>query len=459
METIQIATGVSRNFYDPLSVMLTSLLENNQAHHLNFHVLHSDFTNEDIEKFNLLFTKYNNLSLNFVELDESKLAGLPLLQHFKISTYFRILAPSVLSAYDKVLYLDADIIVDGDILELWQTDVTDYTLAAVREESIVALDKRLKMPADYKYFNAGVVVLNAKKIRDESKFDPVVAYLKENINEILYLDQDALNAVLYDEWLEIDEKWNYHNTFILKKKNNAEHIFLDRPIIIHYTGPVKPWDAESAHIFKERYWHYQRILTGNVQESKAGLNLQSAAARKVIKKVYHLVLSNKYSRKLIFKLNTVLKEHPYTTKHYFKLKERLAPAPQIMSSFQAKHAQIELPFLESSLDFTFFNIREFANYIQLDGYVFKKDFSNRNTKNYLLLRKTTDFNQKYIFKLNSLDHVWINDIYDDGNDYSKSGFFNFIGKRDLDKGKYEIGLIVQNNDDIHYKMTNITVIV
>ncbi|EPM3195219.1 hypothetical protein ACTLIY_004250, partial [Cronobacter turicensis] len=83
----------------------------------------------------------------------------------------------------------------------------------------------------------------------------------------------------------------------------------------------------------------------------------------------------------------------------------------------------------------------------------------RNTKNYLLLRKTTDFNQKYIFKLNSLDHVWINDIYDDGNDYSKSGFFNFIGKKDLDKGKYEIGLIVQNNDDIHYKMTNITVIV
>lgn len=459
METIQIATGVSRNFFDPLSVMLTSLLENNQQHMINFHVLHSDFTQEDIDKFDLLFTKYKNVDLKFIELDESKLVGLPLLQHFKISTYFRILAPSVLNEYDKILYLDADIIVDGDILELWQTDVSDYTLAAVREESIVALDKRLKMPADYKYFNAGVVVLNAKKIRDQNKFEPVIAYLKENINEILYLDQDALNAVLYDEWLEIDEKWNYHNTFILKKRNNAEHIFLDNPIIIHYTGPVKPWDAESAHIFKGRYWHYQRVLTGNVQESKVGINLKSAFARKVIKKIYHYILSHHYSRRVVFKLNTLFKENELTSEYYFKLKERLAPAPQIMSSFQAKQAELELPFLESSLDFTFFNIREFANYIQLDGYVFKKDFSNRSTKNYLMLRKVSDFSKSYIFKLNSLDHVWINDIYDDGNDYSKSGFFNFIGKKGIDKGKYEIGLIVQNSDDIHYKMTNITVIV
>ncbi|EFH8607803.1 hypothetical protein GL623_23430, partial [Escherichia coli] len=168
METIQIATGVSRNFFDPLSVMLTSLLENNQSHKINFHVLHSDFTDDDEEKFSLLFTKYENLGLKFIKLDESKLEGLPLLQHFKISTYFRILAPAVLSEYDKLLYLDADIIVDNDILELWQTDVTNYTLAAVREESIVALDKRLRMPANYKYFNAGVVVLNSKKIREEN---------------------------------------------------------------------------------------------------------------------------------------------------------------------------------------------------------------------------------------------------------------------------------------------------
>ncbi|EFG4416218.1 glycosyltransferase family 8 protein [Escherichia coli] len=459
METIQIATGVSRNFFDPLSVMLTSLLENNQSHKINFHVLHSDFTDDDEEKFSLLFTKYENLGLKFIKLDESKLEGLPLLQHFKISTYFRILAPAVLSEYDKLLYLDADIIVDNDILELWQTDVTNYTLAAVREESIVALDKRLRIPANYKYFNAGVVVLNSKKIREENKFGPVIDYLKENINEILYLDQDALNAILYDEWLEIDEKWNYHNTFILKKNNNKEHILLDKPVIIHYTGPVKPWDAESSHIFKSRYWHYKKILTGSVDEIKAGFNIHSTLAKRIIKYAYRVILSNYYLRKLILKTNTSLKQSEHFAKYYFKFKERFAPAPQIMSSFEAKLVQVDVPLLESTMDYGFFSIREFLNYIQISGYVFKKEFSDRNTNKYFVLRNSVDPNLLYCFKLNSHDHVWINDIYNDGNDYSKSGFFNFIGKRELKSGRYEVGLIVQNSKGVHYKMTDTTVII
>lgn len=456
---MQIATGVSRNFFDPLSVMLTSLLENNKKHSICFNVLHSDFSDEDIDKFKLQFNNYEKLKLNFIHLDESKLVGLPLLQHFKISTYFRILAPSVLVDTDKILYLDADIIINNDISELWNTDISGYTLAAVREESIVALDKRLKMPAEYKYFNAGVVLLNAEKIRKYNKFEPVLEYLKENKNEILYLDQDALNAVLYDEWLEIDEKWNYHNTFILKKNNNREHVLLDNPAIIHYTGPVKPWDAQCAHIYKERYWHYQKILTGNVEDLKRGINFNSAFARKIIKKIYNIALSNKTIKKFILHLNVYFKNNPRTSDFYFKLKEKVAPAPQIMSSFKCRLCDVDVPFLESSLDYAFFNVREFLNYIQISGYVFKKDFSDRNTENFILLRHISDPKVQYVFKLNNHDHVWLNNIYSDGRDYSKSGFFNFIDKKELTNGKYEIGLLVQNNAGIHYKMTNIVVII
>lgn len=459
MDTIHIATGVSRNFFEPLSVMLTSLLENNKKHSIFFNILHSDFNDEDIDKFRILFNNYDNLDLKFILLNESKLEGLPLLQHFKISTYFRILAPSILVESAKILYLDADIIIDKDISELWNIDITDYTLAAVREESIVALDKRLKMPSNYKYFNAGVVLLNAEKIRKFNKFDPVIDYLKANKNEILYLDQDALNAVLYDEWLEIDEKWNYHNTFILKKNNNRVHVLLDNPAIIHYTGPVKPWNAECAHIYKNRYWHYHQVLTGNIDDIKKGINLNNTFFRKVIKKIYVYVLSKRIFKNIIQRLNAYLKNNSYFSDIYFKLKERVAPAPQIMASFKCKLSSVEVPLLESNLDYTFFGIREFLNYIQISGYVFKKDFTDRNTEKFVLLRNVSDSSLEFVFELNNHDHVWINDIYSDGNDYSKSGFFNFIDKKELTRGKYEIGLLVQNNAGIHYKMTNTIVVI
>ena len=58
---------------------------------------------------------------------------------------------------------------------------------------------------------------------------------------------------MYDEWLEIDEKWNYHNTFILKREGKLKNVLLDNPVIIHYTGPLKPWHKESKHILKSKY--------------------------------------------------------------------------------------------------------------------------------------------------------------------------------------------------------------
>ncbi|WP_459175815.1 glycosyltransferase family 8 protein [Ewingella americana] len=457
METLHIATGVSRNFYEPLSVMLTSLAETNSNSSIKFNVLHSDFNNDDIKSFKSQFTTYANLEIIFHLLDEESVKDLPLLQHFKISTYFRIIAPNVLNDIDKLLYLDADIIVDGDITPLWGIDLKDYVLAAVREESVVALDKRLKMPDDYKYFNAGVILLNCKKIREEEKFVAVIDYLKENRDEILYLDQDALNAVLYDQWFEVDEKWNYHNTFILKNKGIKENVFLDNPTIIHYTGPLKPWHAESDHILKERYSFYENKLNGTKSAANKGVNYGRVLLRNIAKKFYYFSRKNKYLNKLLDLANDYAKNNRHLSKYYFKAKDRLAPSPQVMSSFQAKEAKIHLPFLESNIDISFYNIREFSSFIQIDGYCFKQNFSTRKTKKYLLFRDVNNTSQVYSFVLNDLDQPWLNDIYHDEFDYSKSGFFNFINKSLMEKGRYEIGCALACVNTVHYKMLGVQV--
>ena len=253
MEAIQVVTGVSRNFLEPLIVMGTSLAEKNRNNKIIFNIFHEDFIDEDIKEVKEKLKKYSEMELKFFHISEDMVKGLPLIQYFRLATYFKVLSPMILKDLDKLLYLDTDMIIDGDIKELWQIGIENYVLAAVREEAVGDMDKRLNIPTNYKYFNAGTVLLNLKKIRKEKIFEKVLDYLKEHTNEMLYLEQDALNALLYEKWLEIDEKWNYHNTFVLKRFEKLENVLLDEPIIIHYTGPLKPWHSESNHILKYLY--------------------------------------------------------------------------------------------------------------------------------------------------------------------------------------------------------------
>ena len=457
LKEIQIATGVSRNFLDPLLVMITSLAENNKSENIIFNIFHEDFLNDDINKVKIKISKYDNIKLKFFEILEDMVRDLPLTQHFRIATYFRILSPVLLPKEDKLIYLDTDIIIDGSIRELWEVDITDYTLAAVREEAVLALDKRLKMPSDYKYFNAGIVLLNLKRIREEDKFEKVFLYLKNNAHELLYLDQDALNAVLYDEWLEIDEKWNYHNTFILKREGKLKNVLLDNPVIIHYTGPLKPWHKESKHILKSKYEKYKFILDDF--ENKNKINKVTIFSEKIKLKiikfkifVYGKIKSNKlclFAYKKFFKFKKF-------KNIIVKLKSKHAPPIQVMKSFEAKVSNIKFSSIESDLEILISKFREFDIFIHIEGYVFKRNFSDRFTKKYVILETK---NKKYVFILNNVDILELNEIYFDEIDYSKSGFFNFINKKNLESGNYIVGFAIEKNGIIHFKRTKMELFV
>ena len=151
MNKIQVATGVSRNFLEPLIVMGTSLAVNNKNNKIVFNIFHEDFTNEDIEKVREKLERYQGLELKFFFVTKKMVEGLPLAQHFRLATYFRVLSPMILEDLDKLLYLDTDMIIDGDIRELWEIDIDNFILAAVREEAVGELEKRLNLPVNYKY--------------------------------------------------------------------------------------------------------------------------------------------------------------------------------------------------------------------------------------------------------------------------------------------------------------------
>ena len=111
----------------------------------------------------------------------------------------------------KVLSLDPDTIIDGDISELWNLDIKDYYFAAGREPH-----------HETDYYNAGVVVYNLKKMKE------IVDDVITELNGAVYTfeEQDVLNEMCRGHILEFDPKFNCHPWSIPS----------DEKLIVHYAG-------------------------------------------------------------------------------------------------------------------------------------------------------------------------------------------------------------------------------
>ena len=125
---------------------------------------------------------------------------------FTIATFYRILAPFILSEeIGKVIYLDSDIVVTLDINELWQIDIGDHPLGTVWSYQI-SLNGLVK---DRDYFNAGVLVMNLKVLRDrEQLIKDGMKFFAENLRYEKWLDQDLLNYCFASQAMKLPLKFN-----------------------------------------------------------------------------------------------------------------------------------------------------------------------------------------------------------------------------------------------------------
>ncbi len=198
--------------------------------------------------------------------------------HISVETYYRFLIQDTLPDYDKVLYLDADLIVKGDVSELFAVDLGDNMLAAVRDVDYLgnlnltdtgrfAYSKSvLGMDDPYDYFQAGVLVLNTKVLREEI---PVATWIEHAQNNCyIYNDQDILNAQCEGRVVYLDPSWNVMHDGCGRIDKVCRHAPI--PVyeayasarthekIIHYAGPEKPWNIPDCDRIAD-YWEYARM--------------------------------------------------------------------------------------------------------------------------------------------------------------------------------------------------------
>ncbi|PSN13647.1 glycosyltransferase family 8 protein [filamentous cyanobacterium CCT1] len=190
-----------------------------------------------------------------------------------ISAYYRLLLPTIVpSEFDKIIYLDSDVVVEGDLAELWDQDLKDQALLAVQDpiHEYVTSAKYFSPPQlkewdiapDHKYLNSGVLVINLEQWRRQRIADQVLEFIAQH-PELPFPDQDAINIVLAGQWGELDPRWNQiHAVHTYEsycdspydQKTYEELVY--RPAVIHYTSRPKPWGNNCTHPQADRYFKY-----------------------------------------------------------------------------------------------------------------------------------------------------------------------------------------------------------
>ncbi len=205
--------------------------------------------------------------------------GKTISQYISISTFFRMFIPEILpSEINKAIYLDCDLVVRENLEELWQVDLgknhilvaQDTWIRTVSNSNGLLNYRELGIPSEAKYFNAGVLVINLKKWREDEICVKAMNYLRQNRKYVRWHDQDVLNPILVEKWGQLDPRWNFNATSFYDYTskdylpwNDGDNLFskkvyddlVQNPYIVHFVSANKPWTSRHCPR-KEEFFKY-----------------------------------------------------------------------------------------------------------------------------------------------------------------------------------------------------------
>lgn len=249
------------NYVPFLAVTLYSL-EQNADRNFNYEIKILNADNISIEnKFRILSEfEIDGFDIEFVDVTpfvENFSSKLHTRDYYSKTTYYRLLIPNMYPQYDKALYLDCDIVINDSISNLYNTELGENYVGAIPDQSVSYMsdefkdyvEKRVGVDNFRHYFNAGILVMNLKKLREinfEDKFITLLTKVKFDVAQ----DQDYLNVICKNHVKYIDETWNEMPIPVDIKRPKV-------PSLIHYNLSFKPWHLDNV-LFEEYFWEYAR---------------------------------------------------------------------------------------------------------------------------------------------------------------------------------------------------------
>lgn len=259
MENIPIFFATDDNYIPFLTIAIQSIKENSSR---NFKYLikvlcnKDNVTSQNMEKVYKL--EDENYDIEFVDISKKQAEinnKLHTRDYYSKATYYRIYIPELFPQFDKAIYLDCDIVVIGDISELYKKELGDHLIGAIPDGSIPCIKEfqdyvinSIGVETYDKYVNAGILLMNTKKLREICFEDLFVSALTVATFDVAQ-DQDYINTICKNHILFIGEEWD--------KMPIAETIPEKDIKLIHYNLNFKPWLVDNV-MYENYFWKYAK---------------------------------------------------------------------------------------------------------------------------------------------------------------------------------------------------------
>lgn len=253
-QTVEVFFSVDENYVPFLAVAIHSLIENlSPKRRVNIHILNSGLSENSIKRLQ----KFASDRVKITPVDVTRklaplAAKLNLRDYYTVSIYFRLFIAALFPQYHKAIYLDADIVVNGDIAALYDTQLGNHLVGAI-PDAVIASRQEFRDYAELgvgipfqRYFNSGVMLMNLDQFREQQIESRFVELLNTYHFDTVCPDQDYLNVLCRDQVLYLDNGWN---------KMAIDNRYNGVPNVVHYNNFFKPWQYDNIN-YQEHFWRY-----------------------------------------------------------------------------------------------------------------------------------------------------------------------------------------------------------
>ena len=265
---INFVVCFDKNYNDVAYLFLHTLLKS-VSEKINIYIVHQDPSSFDhIEEKISSYDKLNKLEIYKFDYDLSTIQE-TLYGHISEATYYRLFLDRYLpDNLDYILYVDADIICYRDPIPLIKEEIqklskSEFIISArtevFREKKIEPHWERLSLKGE-RYFNAGVLCINYKEWLKKDMSKILLDKMSREKDILLYWDQDLMNMVIDDKYVELNKSLNF-DLFIAPDNVNlslSDHYGqdgLENMSLLHFTGSMKPWTIRAAFNKRAIFYH------------------------------------------------------------------------------------------------------------------------------------------------------------------------------------------------------------
>jgi len=274
MKNIPIFFTFDNNYVVPAAVAFDSLLEKaKDGVFYDMYVLHHDITEENQKLLNSIVARWGNARLTFKDTGEflrddwdstfNSGTSKNEVNQFTVDTVIRCFAARYFPQFDKIIYSDVDVVFMDDISELWDIDLSNSYIGAVRNAFMKWSENELshlspENHAKFKdtYFGGGIWVFNLAKIREDSLEERMLDIVKNPAIIKRWNDQDVMNLACDNKVTYISLRYISYPYLeeVMAKEGFESHYTheelvdsIQRPKILHFAAQ-KPWKAYP------KYW-------------------------------------------------------------------------------------------------------------------------------------------------------------------------------------------------------------